>query len=68
MARFVSSPFFGFLGKKFPTKNLVVTGLVIMIAGNIIYALAVDVWMEILGRVISGLGAGLLNVRSCNAF
>ncbi|MFT7674770.1 MAG: MFS family permease, partial [Gammaproteobacteria bacterium] len=52
----------GWLGKRFGDKPVVVTGLVMMTIGGSLLALADSYHHMFLGRLLSGLGAVLLNV------
>ncbi len=52
----------GALGRRFGAKQVVVAGLALMTAGGALMALS-DAWIgQIAGRVIAGIGGGLLNV------
>ena len=52
----------GWLGKRFGDKQVVLTGLLMMTFGGLLFALSDTYQMMFIGRLISGLGAVLLNV------
>lgn len=52
----------GILGARFGDKRVVLCGLALMVAGGIMTALAGQYGLALTGRVVSGIGAVLLNV------
>ena len=52
----------GWLGKRFGDKQVVLTGLLMMTFGGLLFALSDTYQMMFLGRLISGFGAVLLNI------
>jgi len=52
----------GWLGQRFGDKRIVVWGLAMMVAGGAILGASTDIDVMMLGRILSGTGAVLLNV------
>lgn len=52
----------GLLGRRFGDKRVVLFGLLLMVAGAAATATAGQYWMALIGRIVSGTGAVLLNV------
>jgi EmrB/QacA subfamily drug resistance transporter len=60
----VMTPFTAFLIKRFKTKMLYCTALVLFIAGLIVCSVATRFWIMMVGRIIQGSGAGLMNAMA----
>lgn len=52
----------GWLGQRFGDKRIVVGGLALMVAGGALLGASTDIYFMMLGRILSGTGAVLLNV------
>ena len=52
----------GEVGRRFGDKRVVLFGLVLMMAGGLLTALAADWHLQIAGRIVAGIGGVLLNV------
>jgi MFS family permease len=52
----------GMLGRRFGDKRVALFGLVLMVIGSAVTAGANEYWIALVGRIVSGTGAVLLNV------
>lgn len=59
LAYIVSVPLCAFLLSRRPTRHVLITALVVFIAGNVITLLSTDLMIYIGGRFVAGLGGGL---------
>jgi len=59
-ARFFAAPFFGWWSNKRSHKEVMLICLVLLMAGNTLFALYPPPWLLLISRVIVGLGAGTL--------
>eukprot|EP00045_Choanoeca_perplexa_P005585 m.47095 g.47095 ORF g.47095 m.47095 type:complete len:450 (+) comp13201_c0_seq1:142-1491(+) len=57
LANFLFSPFYGRIADKFSTKTILLLSNIFELLGNLLYLCANDVYSNILGRFIAGLGA-----------
>jgi MFS family permease len=58
----LTAPFAGYLIQKFPLKNLMLIGCVILGSALILHSQATEVWMIYLSRVMMGAALGLVGV------
>jgi MFS family permease len=52
----------GVLGQRFGERRLVVAGLALMVAGGVLTAGAGGFWSAVAGRIVSGVGAVVMNI------
>lgn len=52
----------GMLGRRFGDKRVALFGLALMVIGSAVTAGSIEYWAALLGRIVSGTGAVLLNV------
>jgi MFS family permease len=52
----------GLLGQRFGDKNVAILGMTLMVAGGVLFGTSHDYVIFLVGRLISGIGAVLLNV------
>lgn len=52
----------GVLGQRFGERRMVVVGLALMVAGGVLTAGAVGFWTAVAGRIVSGVGAVVMNI------
>lgn len=52
----------GVLGQRFGERRMVVAGLALMVAGGVLTAGAVGFWTAVSGRIVSGVGAVVMNI------
>ncbi len=63
LASMAASPFFGYWMDKRPMKEIMVFCMFVGVIGNLVYAFAPNVYVVLLGRLISGIGVS--GKRAC---
>eukprot|EP01121_Diplochlamys_sp_Union-15-3_P002588 TRINITY_DN1230_c0_g1_i1.p1 TRINITY_DN1230_c0_g1~~TRINITY_DN1230_c0_g1_i1.p1 ORF type:complete len:398 (+),score=32.41 TRINITY_DN1230_c0_g1_i1:30-1196(+) len=62
LASFISTPIFAAVASKTSFRTTLAIGLIISAAGNLLYAASLDKWMILSGRIVSGVGKGVIGI------
>lgn len=56
---FLASPLFGWWADRRSTREVLAVSLCVMVGGNIMYSLATNIWILLVGRFIVGVASGI---------